>query len=215
MCRRSSNALPGRPVLQFNRIDFRLGWFRRHFPNATILHLYRHPRDQWCSSLVDLPSVPREMTMRAFEPHDHYYLRNWAGISSTHIHFLMKPPSHIPTSFFTCSGSCPTFTAAVMLIVHSLSNSSLNHRKRASKTCSGFSRFPTATRPPWPHWWSGRDPDAGKNMPPTSGFAARKPPATSSSRTTSAPFRTKQSGLDGRKNLPSDCDDRVSRRRRA
>src|SRR5262249_20225535 len=42
---------PGRPVLQFNRIDFRLPWFRQYFPRAKIVHLYRHPRDQWCSSL--------------------------------------------------------------------------------------------------------------------------------------------------------------------
>jgi hypothetical protein len=42
----------GRPALQFNRIDFRLPWFRRHYPNATFIHIYRHPRDQWCSTLM-------------------------------------------------------------------------------------------------------------------------------------------------------------------
>src|SRR5262249_12587557 len=47
------NEAPGRPILQFNRIDFRLPWMRRHYPAAKIVHLYRHPRDQWCSSLLD------------------------------------------------------------------------------------------------------------------------------------------------------------------
>lgn len=42
----------GRAVLQFNRVDFRLPWLRAHFPQAKILHLYRHPREQWMS-IVD------------------------------------------------------------------------------------------------------------------------------------------------------------------
>jgi glycosyltransferase involved in cell wall biosynthesis len=69
---------PGRPVLQFNRIDFRLPWFRRNFPGARIVHLYRHPRDQWCSSLMTLDSFPPEGTVADFGPCDHYYLLNWA-----------------------------------------------------------------------------------------------------------------------------------------
>src|SRR6185295_9635367 len=51
--RRLVDSAPGRAVLQFNRIDFRLAWFRREFPGASLVHLYRHPRDQWCSALVD------------------------------------------------------------------------------------------------------------------------------------------------------------------
>lgn len=43
------NAAPGRAVLQFNRVDFRLPWLRTHFPEAHILHLYRNPREQWVS----------------------------------------------------------------------------------------------------------------------------------------------------------------------
>ena len=39
----------GRAALQFNRVDFRLPWLRAHFPEAVILHLYRHPREQWMS----------------------------------------------------------------------------------------------------------------------------------------------------------------------
>src|SRR5262249_14305528 len=47
LCERAA----GRPVLQFNRVDFRLAWLRHHFPAARIVHLYRHPRDQWCSHI--------------------------------------------------------------------------------------------------------------------------------------------------------------------
>src|SRR5919198_3295432 len=71
-------AAPGRPVLQFNRIDFRLAWFRHHFPDAVIVHLYRHPRDQWCSSLVNPREFPFDARMDAFAAHDHFYLLTWA-----------------------------------------------------------------------------------------------------------------------------------------
>jgi Sulfotransferase family len=69
---------PGRAVLQFNRVDFRLPWLRHTFPEATIVHLYRHPRDQWCSSLVDLSECPPSCDTRSFGSHDHFYLLTWA-----------------------------------------------------------------------------------------------------------------------------------------
>jgi hypothetical protein len=68
---------PGRPVLQFNRIDFRLPWFRRHFPAARIVHLYRHPRDQWCSHLLDLKRFPPDGRVTVFATHDSFYLLGW------------------------------------------------------------------------------------------------------------------------------------------
>lgn len=37
------------PVLQFNRVDFRLPWLKKNFPDVRIVHLYRNPRDQWYS----------------------------------------------------------------------------------------------------------------------------------------------------------------------
>jgi Sulfotransferase family len=81
-------AAPGRAVLQFNRIDFRLPWFRHMFPAAKLIHLYRHPRDQWCSSLVRPRSVPRDVAITRFDPYDHFYLRGWARDLSHRFPFL-------------------------------------------------------------------------------------------------------------------------------
>jgi Sulfotransferase family len=78
----------GRPVLQFNRIDFRLPWFRHHFPNAKIIHLYRHPREQWCSTLMDVTSYPKDAAMSQFASHDKFYLGLWAHDLKCHFPFL-------------------------------------------------------------------------------------------------------------------------------
>jgi hypothetical protein len=80
---------PGRPVLQFNRVDFRLPWLRRHYPNARYVHIYRHPRDQWLSTLMgDQAVVGREATMADFAAHDRFYLRSWAADLRHHFPFL-------------------------------------------------------------------------------------------------------------------------------
>jgi hypothetical protein len=91
---------PGRPVLQFNRIDFRLPWFRAQFPRAKILHLYRHPRDQWCSSLVNPTDVPRDVTLANFPPYDHYYLTNWVRDLKYHFPFLDDSSAHPYRAFY-------------------------------------------------------------------------------------------------------------------
>jgi hypothetical protein len=62
------DAAPHQAVLQFNRVDFRLPWLRRTFPEARVVHLYRHPRDQWCSSLVDVTSFSPAGTARPLLP---------------------------------------------------------------------------------------------------------------------------------------------------
>ncbi len=78
----------GRAVLQCNRIDFRLAWHRRHFPKAKIVHLYRHPRDQWCSALQDIRAVPPDAPMSVFEPRDYFYLLRWTRDLVHHFPFL-------------------------------------------------------------------------------------------------------------------------------
>ena len=67
----------GRAVLQFNRVDFRLAWLRNHFPEARLVHLFRNPRDQWCSTLVDPGCFGPRGQIADFEPFDGYYLLRW------------------------------------------------------------------------------------------------------------------------------------------
>lgn len=69
---------PGRPVLQFNRVDFRVAWLRAAFPEARLVHLYRHPRDQWCSTFPEPAEFPSDAAADTFPAHDHFYLRSWA-----------------------------------------------------------------------------------------------------------------------------------------
>jgi hypothetical protein len=69
----------GRAVLQFNRMDFRLPWLRYHFPGAKIVHLYRHPRDQWCSVLRGMTCYTSEHPVDQFWDHDGFYLRRWCA----------------------------------------------------------------------------------------------------------------------------------------
>lgn len=85
---------PQRPVLQFNHVDFRLPWLRRQFPDARLLHLYRHPRDQWISCLLRPNEVPRDVTTADFWRYDHFYLLQWAADLSFQFPYL--DPRHEP-----------------------------------------------------------------------------------------------------------------------
>lgn len=91
---------PGRSVLQFNRVDFRLPWLRAQFPEAKVVHLYRHPRDQWCSFLMDISRVPKDSSLAAFEPHDHFYLMIWAKDLKYHFPFLDEREVSHPYELF-------------------------------------------------------------------------------------------------------------------
>ena len=72
------DAAAHRAVLQFNRIDFRLPWLRHHYPDSKILHLYRHPRDQWCSTLSHgVVFGPDAGTLADFVHRDGFYLCKW------------------------------------------------------------------------------------------------------------------------------------------
>jgi Sulfotransferase family len=90
----------GRPVFQFNRIDFRLPWFRRNFPGATIVHLYRHPRDQWCSCFPEGDFFPPDGALSRFAPYDHFYLLNWTRDLRYHFPFLDERGLEHPYQLF-------------------------------------------------------------------------------------------------------------------
>lgn len=63
------------PVLQFNRVDFRLPWLRKQYPNAKYLHIYRNPRDQWLSFLTNKVSMNAKEVMYTYK--DAFYLDTW------------------------------------------------------------------------------------------------------------------------------------------
>ena len=65
----------GRPVLQFNRIDFRLPWLRRKFPHAFFLHIHRCPREQWLSVVTH--GAGRKSVTHAEPFVDVFYQRRW------------------------------------------------------------------------------------------------------------------------------------------
>jgi hypothetical protein len=74
------NNAKGRPVLQFNRVDFRLKWLRIHYPSAFILHLYRHPRDQWLSMINNDQYIPKNYTLDKqdlYQPINTFYMMDW------------------------------------------------------------------------------------------------------------------------------------------
>jgi hypothetical protein len=76
----------GRPVLQFNRADFRLPWLRHNFPNAKFLHLYRHPRDQWLSFLTDKALMNKDAVATTYQ--DEFYLNSWCEDLTQYFPFL-------------------------------------------------------------------------------------------------------------------------------
>ena len=122
---------PSAPALQFNRIDFRLPWFRRHYPNATYIHIYRHPRDQWCSTLMgDVKLFTKDAGMADFPPFDRFYLGMWAQDLKYHFPFLDEGRTGIPTSSFTISGSSLISSASSTAITRSSSRRSSPTRRR-------------------------------------------------------------------------------------
>ncbi|NQY86759.1 MAG: sulfotransferase [Colwellia sp.] len=80
------NKAEGRPVLQFNRIDFRLPWLKQHFPNAKFIHLHRHPRDQWYSFLTDKKLMTKDNIENTYI--DGFYLNSWCDDLAKHFPFL-------------------------------------------------------------------------------------------------------------------------------
>ena len=75
------------PVLQFNRVDFRLPWLRARFPEAVLIHLYRDPREEWLSAVQDLPREQWD------DPHaaDAYESLLWACSLAPELPCLLGP----------------------------------------------------------------------------------------------------------------------------
>jgi hypothetical protein len=92
-------AAPERAVLQFNRVDFRVAWLRNNFPSARLIHLYRHPRDQWCSSLLT-DTFPLNGTIQDFSARDRFYLLAWASDLSYQFPFLDPRDAEHPYDLF-------------------------------------------------------------------------------------------------------------------
>ncbi|MFC4349909.1 sulfotransferase [Kordiimonas lipolytica] len=67
---------PERPVLQFNRVDFRLPFLKKNFPEASILHLRRNPRDTWRSTLKGHQN-DQSWNLLSYSDHCHFYLLPW------------------------------------------------------------------------------------------------------------------------------------------
>lgn len=73
---RLADAAPERPVLQFNRVDFRLPFLAARFPDATLINLRRNPRDTWRSSTRGV-EVRRDWTLSNAEEYCQFYLLAW------------------------------------------------------------------------------------------------------------------------------------------
>ena len=81
---------PSRPVLQFNRLDFRLEWFRHRFPEVSLIHLTRNPRDQWLSTFQKQKPFRQDATVAEIGCRDEFYLVSWAKDLSRYIPLLAE-----------------------------------------------------------------------------------------------------------------------------
>lgn len=87
----------GRPVLQFNRADFRLPWLKANFPRAQIIHLYRNPRETWMSLLgKGGTQVPLKGEWRPDHYQDLFYTFEWASDLKRVFPFLDPEPDRHP-----------------------------------------------------------------------------------------------------------------------
>ncbi|WP_262695481.1 sulfotransferase [Kordiimonas aquimaris] len=84
-------AAPKRPVLQFNRVDFRLPFLKARFPEAKIIHLRREHRDTWRSTLNGAENN-QEWTLTSFDGLCRFYLLSWYRDLSLTFPFLWSDP---------------------------------------------------------------------------------------------------------------------------
>lgn len=72
------------PVLQFNRMDFRLPWLTGFYPHAQLLYLKRNPIQLWCSQRKHIPKINRNNESYA----DAYELMQWCADLAPLLPFL-------------------------------------------------------------------------------------------------------------------------------
>ncbi len=72
------------PVLQFNRMDFRLPWLTGFYPHAQLLYLKRDPIQQWISQRKHIPQADRNNESYA----DAYELMQWCADLAPLLPFL-------------------------------------------------------------------------------------------------------------------------------
>jgi len=87
----------GQPVLQFNRMDFRLAWLKANFPDAVILHLYRNPREQWMSIIRKGSHITldRKISSAYEENLDSFYTLSWTR-DLRHVFPFLEPVGQHP-----------------------------------------------------------------------------------------------------------------------
>jgi len=85
-----------RPVLQFNRVDFRLPWLRQTYPGATLVHVFRNPRNAWVSSRRHLPEDEWD---DAYHP-DAYDLFQWIVALGDEFPFVSDPKNSYEAHYY-------------------------------------------------------------------------------------------------------------------
>jgi hypothetical protein len=87
----------GRPVLQFNRVDFRLQWLKANYPEAKIVHLYRDPREQWMSIIGKAGVIKLDASYKAgqLSGDNDFYTLEWAR-DLRHVFPFLEPAGRHP-----------------------------------------------------------------------------------------------------------------------
>ncbi|MCX7552955.1 sulfotransferase [Marinicella sp. S1101] len=79
---------PQVPVLQFNRMDFRLAWLKAEFPDATIIHIDRNSLHAYLSQRKHIAADHRHDA----DYWDAYELVQWCYALQGELPFLLKAP---------------------------------------------------------------------------------------------------------------------------
>ncbi len=86
------------PVLQFNRMDLRLPWLKRQFPQAKIVYIERNPLQLWQSQRKHLCLADRDNESHS----DAYELMQWSVALTDILPFMAHQPSRHGFFRFYC-----------------------------------------------------------------------------------------------------------------